>query len=88
MTHQGAGAANPPFWWTFALGGIHLTMLSSEHDYSAGSSQRAFAEATLLGGGINRSLTPCRTRAAPLAFAGELRVSSCFEPVVACVEGY
>ena len=58
MTHQGVAAANPPFWWTFALGGIHLTMLSSEHDYSAGSAQRAFAEATLFGSGINRSLTP------------------------------
>ena len=45
MAHQGAAAAHPPFWFWFALGGVHFTMLSSEHDYSAGSAQRAFAEA-------------------------------------------
>jgi hypothetical protein len=60
---QGAAApadvsrlAQLPFWWSFESGGVHWTMLSSEHDYYAGSPQRAFADAALAA--VDRSRTP------------------------------
>lgn len=50
-----AARARPPFWYTFISGGVHWTMLSSEHDYSQGSEQHAFADAAL--GAVDRQLT-------------------------------
>ena len=49
MRQMNAGAAvkaqaRPPFWYTFESGGVHWTMLSSEHDYAEGSPQHAFAK--------------------------------------------
>jgi hypothetical protein len=39
----------PPFWYAFETGGVHWTMLSSEHDYTNSSAQRKFAEVALVG---------------------------------------
>ena len=51
-----AALARPPFWYSFVSGGVHWTMLSSEHDYAAGSDQYAFAAAALAA--VDRTLTP------------------------------
>ena len=51
-----AARARPPFWYTFESGGVHWTMLSSEHDYTTSSPQHDFARAAL--GGVDRTRTP------------------------------
>lgn len=48
--------ARPPFWFSFESGGVHFTMLSSEHEYAAGSLQHAFATSALAA--VNRTRTP------------------------------
>jgi hypothetical protein len=50
-----SGAA-PPFWYTFVAGGVHWTMLSTEHDYSPGSVQYTFLDAALAA--VDRKVTP------------------------------
>ena len=50
-----SGAA-PPFWYTFVAGGVHWTMLSTEHDYSPGSVQYTFVDAALAA--VDRKVTP------------------------------
>ena len=51
-----ASSARPPFWYTFESGGVHWTMLSTEHDHTRSSAQWRFADAALAS--INRTLTP------------------------------
>lgn len=54
----GSGKAkhNPPFWYSFEYGTVHFTMLSSEHDLSAGSKQARWLAADLAG--VDRCRTP------------------------------
>ena len=44
------------FWYSFDAGNVHYVQFSSEHDYRAGSQQRAFLERDLRG--VNRAATP------------------------------
>lgn len=43
-------------WWSYDVGLLHLVGMSTEHDYSALSEQRAWLEADLER--VNRTLTP------------------------------
>ena len=44
------------FWYSFEEGGVHVIMLSSEHDWARNSSQYAWLAADLAS--VNRSVTP------------------------------
>ena len=48
--------ANPPYWYSFERGGVHTFVLSTEHDWTAGSPQMAWLEADLAA--VDRSRTP------------------------------
>lgn len=48
----------PPFWFSFDYGPVHFTSISSEHDYSPGSAQRAWVEADLRAAAANRGNVP------------------------------
>ena len=49
-------ASNPPFWYSFEFGAIHVTTLSSEHDLSPGSMQYRWLQADLAN--VDRCSTP------------------------------
>jgi hypothetical protein len=51
-----APPAEPPFWYSFESGGVHWTMLSSEHPYEAGTPQHSWASAALAS--VDRAVTP------------------------------
>ena len=51
-----AAASRPPYWYSFEHGGVHTFVLSTEHDWTAGSEQLAWLEADLAA--VNRSATP------------------------------
>lgn len=36
-----SAAANPPFWYSFEYGSVHFAVISTEHDLTDGSDQRA-----------------------------------------------
>jgi len=44
------------FWYSFDYGNVHIIQFSSEHDYTAGSDQRAWLEADLQA--VDRTKTP------------------------------
>jgi acid phosphatase type 7 len=44
------------FWYSFDVGSVHFALLSSEHDYTAGSAQRAWIAADLAA--VDRATTP------------------------------
>lgn len=48
--------AQPPFFFSYIAGGVHWTMLSTEHDFAPHSVQHAFAEAALRS--VDRTITP------------------------------
>lgn len=60
MTHNSPAAsaslASPPFWYAYEMGGVHFTMLSTEHDMYEGSPQWEFADAVL--SNVDRERTP------------------------------
>lgn len=60
-------AANPPFWYSFATGSLHVSVLSSEHSLEPGSPQLAWLERDL------SSADRCRTPWAALAVHRPLR---------------
>ncbi|GLI58698.1 hypothetical protein VaNZ11_000448, partial [Volvox africanus] len=47
---------NPPFWYSFASGPVHFSMLSSEHDLEPGSTQQSWLESDLVA--VDRCRTP------------------------------
>ncbi|GIL47011.1 hypothetical protein Vafri_3850 [Volvox africanus] len=47
---------NPPFWYSFASGPVHFSMLSSEHDLEPGSTQQSWLESDLAA--VDRCRTP------------------------------
>eukprot|EP00322_Chrysochromulina_rotalis_P012305 CAMPEP_0115885702 /NCGR_PEP_ID=MMETSP0287-20121206/30816_1 /TAXON_ID=412157 /ORGANISM="Chrysochromulina rotalis, Strain UIO044" /LENGTH=248 /DNA_ID=CAMNT_0003342139 /DNA_START=1 /DNA_END=750 /DNA_ORIENTATION=- len=53
---EATALANPPFWYSFVSGGVHWTMLSTEHAHEPGSTQYRFASASL--STVDRNLTP------------------------------
>jgi hypothetical protein len=53
---SGGSGGLAPFWYSFDVGSVHFVLFSSEHDYSAGSAQRAWLELDLRG--ADRSVTP------------------------------
>jgi acid phosphatase type 7 len=53
---RGPRNGNQIFWYSFEVGGVHVVMLSSEHDMSKGSPQGDFLYRDLLS--VNRTLTP------------------------------
>jgi len=48
--------ANGVFWYSFEEGGVHVVMLSSEHDWTVGSRQYAWLAADL--GSVDKRATP------------------------------
>lgn len=44
------------FWYSFNVGNMHVTSMSTEHPYEPGSAQYAFLESDLAG--VDRSVTP------------------------------
>ena len=50
--------ANPPFWFSFNHGLVHVVSLSSEHDYSPSSAQVAWADADLASAAKNVGAVP------------------------------
>ena len=56
LSAASAALAQPPFWFSYESGGVHWTMLSSEHPYEPSTPQHAFASAAL--SSVNRSRTP------------------------------
>lgn len=53
-----ATGGNGNFWFSFNLGNIHFTCLSSEHDYTIGSPQWLWARQDLARANANRAKTP------------------------------
>jgi acid phosphatase type 7 len=53
---SGGAGGMAPFWYSFDIGSVHFALFSSEHDYRAGSAQRAWLERDLRG--VDRALTP------------------------------
>ncbi|PNH06496.1 putative inactive purple acid phosphatase 9 [Tetrabaena socialis] len=51
-----APRAKAPFWYSFEYGSVHFTVISTEHDLTAGSKQRRWLEADLEG--VDRCRTP------------------------------
>ena len=47
---------NGVFWYSFAVGSVHVAMISSEHDPSPGSPMGAWLESDLMS--VDRSVTP------------------------------
>ena len=53
---NGTGNGNGLFWYSFEEGGVHVVVLSSEHDWRVGSRQYKWLEADLQS--VNKKVTP------------------------------
>jgi acid phosphatase type 7 len=51
-----SSAGHGVFWYSLDVGSVHFVLLSSEHDYTPGSAQRAWLDADLAG--VDRATTP------------------------------
>ena len=50
------GNGNSLYWYSFDYGSVHFTVMSSEHNFTAGSPQYEWLEKDLAS--VNRSVTP------------------------------